>query len=158
MEKKSIKTLQGLEGEYEVENNFSMKIWMIKPYNVYVEVELKAGTFRNEDEIEEFASSELQYIYDCIEIIKNDLEEFEKLSVSYSSCESGWHIKLFNKIFYSSYEEERFRLDMKQSLKENYNRMYDEYIKNPNPFYRFFKNKLSPTILPILIKAIHEKD
>lgn len=156
--KKLIETGNGIKGEYEVIDKFSMKIWMTEPYNLYVKVELNSGTFKDEKEIEGWAIFELEYLYNCIEVVKRNLKEFEKLSVSYSSCESGWHIKLFNKVFYSSYEEDRFRQDMKQSLKENYSRMYDEYIKNPDPIYKTFKDKLAPSILSIIIKAIQDKE
>ena len=156
--KKTIEIRNGIKGEYEVQDSFSMKIWMIEPYEIFVKVELTAGTFQDEKEIERWAALELEYLYNCIEVIKLNLREFEKLSVSYSSCESGWHIILFNKIFHSIFEEDRFREEMKKSLKANYSRMYDEYIKNPDPIYKTFKDKLSPAILSIIINAIQEKE
>lgn len=154
--KKQIETGNGIKGEYEVKDKFSMKIWMTEPYNLFVKVELNSGTFKDEKDIKGWATFELEYLYNCIEVVKPNLKEFEKLSVSYSSCESGWHIKMFNTVFYSSYEEDRFRQDMRQSLKENYSQMYDEYIKNQDPIYKTFKDKLSPSILSIIIKAIHD--
>ena len=44
-------TESGIKGEYEVINNFSMKVWMTEPYQVYVHLDLQSGTFKNKEEI-----------------------------------------------------------------------------------------------------------
>ena len=152
-----IKTEDGLQGEYEIINNFSMKIRMTEPYRVNVYIELPSGTFQNEEEIEEIVKHDLEYLYHCIETIKTDFEEFEKLSSNYSALDSGLHIQMYNKKFYSSYEEERYRQELKEKLKKGYNELYDKYITNPSPLYKAFKDKLAPAILSSLIEAIKMK-
>lgn len=119
-------TDSGIKGEYEVINNFSMKVWMSEPYQVYVHLDLAAGTFQNKEEIEGIAKHDLEYLYHCIETIKSDFEEFEKLSSNYSSLESDLYIQMSNKIFYSTYEEDRCRQEMKGRLKEGYTELYDK--------------------------------
>lgn len=155
--KKQIEIENGIKGEYEVEDSFSMKIWMTSPYTVYVNIDLRSGTFKNEEEIENSAKHDLEYLYYCIETIKLDLEEFEKLSANYSALDSGLHIQMYKKKFYSSYEEERYRRELKEKLKIGYNELYDKYITDPRPLFKTFKNKLAPSILSTLIKAIQEK-
>ena len=148
----------GIKGEYEVINNFSMKVRMTEPYKVCVYLELPAGTFQNKEEIEEIAKHDLEYLYHCIETIKSNFEEFERLSVNYSALESGLHIQMSNKIFYSSYEKDRYLNDMNERLKKGYSELYEKYITNQSSLYKTFKNKLAPSILSILIKAILEKE
>ena len=147
-------TESGIKGEYEVINNFSMKVWMVEPYQVYVHLDLPGGTFQNKEEIEGIAKHDLEYLYHCIETIKSDFEEFERLSSNYSSLESGLYIQMSNKIFYSTYEEDRYRQEMKERLKEGYTELYDKYITNSSPLYKSFKDKLAPAILSTLVEAI----
>ena len=150
-------TKSGIKGEYEVINNFSMKVWMTEPYQVYVHLDLPSGTFQNKEEIEKIAKHDLEYLYNCIETIKSDFEEFERLSANYSALESGLYIQMSNKKFYSSYEEDRYRREMKERLKEGYSELYDKYINNPIPLYKSFKDKLAPAILSTLVEAINKK-
>lgn len=46
---------------------------------------------------------------------------------------------------------------MKGRLKEGYTELYDKYITNLSPLYKSFKDKLAPSILPILVEAIKKK-
>ena len=147
-------TKSGIKGEYEVINNFSMKVRMTEPYQVNVHIELPSGTFQNKEEIEGIAKHDLEYLYNCIETIKSDFEEFERLSANYSSLESGLYIQMSNKIFYSTYEEDRYLQEMKGRLKEGYTELYDKYITNSSPLYKSFKDKLAPAILSTLVEAI----
>ena len=155
--KKQIEVNNEIKGEYEVINSFSLKIRMTSPYAVDVDIELRSGTFKNEEEIENTVRHDLEYLYHCIEIIKLDFEEFEKLSANYSALDSGLHIQMYNKKFYSSYEEERYRRELKEKLKTGYNELYDKYITDPRPLFKTFKDKLAPSILSLLIKSIQEK-
>ena len=156
--KKQIEIEMGIKGEYEVEDNFSMKICMTAPYSLCVNIELPSGTFKNEEEIENNVKHDLEYLYYSIETIKLDFEEFEKLSANYSALESGLHIQMYNKKFYSSYEEERYRKELNEKLEKGYNELYDKYITDPRPLFKTFKDKLEPSILSTLIKAIQEKE
>ena len=157
-QRKQIELSNGIKGEYEVINSFSLNIWMTYPYAVDVNIDLQSGTFQNEEEIEKFVRKDLEYLYYCIETIKLDLEEFEKLSANYTALDCGLYTQMDNKIFYSSYEEERYLLELKEKLKEGYNELYDKYIKDPRPIFKAFKDKLAPSILSILIEAIQEKE
>ena len=150
-------TESGIKGEYELINNFSMKVRMTEPYQVYVHLDLPNGTFQNKEEVEKIAKHDLEYLYYCIETIKSDFEEFERLSANYSALESGLYIQMSNKKFYSSYEEDRYRQEMKERLKEGYSELYDKYITNPAPLYKSFKDKLAPVILSTLVEAINKK-
>lgn len=150
-------TNDGLQGKYEILNNFSMKVWMTEPYQVYVHLELPGETFKSEKEIEEIVKHNLEYLYHCIETIRTNLEEFERLSANYSALENGLYIQKRNKVFYSSFEEERYLTELKQRLKEGYSELYDKYITNPAPLYKSFKDKLAPAILSTLIEAINKK-
>lgn len=150
-------TETGIKGEYEVINNFSMKIRMTEPYQVYVHLNLPDSTFKDQEEIEEIATQDLNYLYYCIETIKTDFEEFERLSANYSALQSGLYIRISNKKFYSSYEEDRVRREMKEKLEEGYSELYDKYITNSSPLYKTFKDKLSPAILSTLVEAIKNK-
>lgn len=151
-------TESGIKGEYEVINNFSMKVWLTEPYQVYVYLDLPNGTFQNKEEIEKIAKHDLKYLYNCIEIIKSDFKEFERLSANYSALESGLYIQMSNKKFYSNYEEERYRQEMKRRLKEGYSGLYDKYITHPAPLYKSFKDKLAPAILSTLVEAINKRN
>ena len=55
-------TNSDIKGEYEVINNFSMKVWMTEPYQVYVYLDLPSGTFQNKEEIEKIATHDLEYL------------------------------------------------------------------------------------------------
>ena len=156
--KKQIAVNNEIKGEYEIINSFSLKIWLISPYSVCVTIDLRSGTFKNEEEIENSVRNDLEYLYYCIETIKLDFEEFERLSANYSALVSGLHIQMYNKKFYSSYEEERYRNELQEKLKIGYNELYDKYITDPRPLFKKFKDKLTPSILPSLIKAIQEKE
>ena len=151
-------TETGIKGEYEVINNFSMKVRMTEPYQVIIHIELLSGTFQNKEEIEGIAKHDLEYLYHCIETIKLDFEEFERLSANYSALDSGLHIQMYNKKFYSSYEEERYRNELKEKLKIGYNELYNKYITDSRPLFKTFKDKLEPSILSTIIKAIQEKE
>lgn len=156
--KKFIEANYDIKGEYEVINSFSLKIWMTAPYSVDVIIDLPSGTFQNEEEMDKLVRQDLEYLYYCMQTIKLDLAEFEKLSANYTALDSGLRIQMYNKKFYSSNEEERYKKELKEKLKEGYNELYDKYIKNPDPVFKAFKDKLAPSILSILIKAIQEKD
>ena len=156
--KKQIAVNNEIKGEYEIINSFSLKIWLISPYSVCVNIDLRSGTFKNEEEIENTVRQDLEYLYYCIETIKLDFKEFERLSANYSALDSGLHIQMYNKKFYSSYEEERYRNELQEKLKIGYNELYDKYITDPRPLFKTFKDKLEPSILSTLIKAIQEKE
>ena len=156
--KKQIAVNNEIKGEYEIINSFSLKIWLISPYSVCVNIDLRSGTFKNEEEIENSVRKDLEYLYYCIETIKLDFEEFERLSANYSALDSGLHIQMYNKKFYSYYEEERYRRELEEKLEIGYNELYDKYITDPRPLFKTFKDKLEPSILSTLIKAIQEKE
>ena len=156
--KKQIAVNNEIKGEYEIINSFSLKIWLISPYSLCINIDLRSGTFKNEEEIENTVRHDLEYLYYSIETIKLDFEEFEKLSANYSALESGLHIQMYNKKFYSSYEEERYRKELNEKLEKGYNELYDKYITDPRPLFKTFKDKLEPSILSTLIKAIQEKE
>ena len=157
MERKQIETIDGIKGEYEIDSRFSAYIWMTYPYELKVYIELPSGTLGDEKEIEDLVSHDLQYLLKCIETIELNFDEFERLSINYSALDSGLYIQMFNKKFYSSYEEERYMQELKIRLKEGYNELYDKYITNPDHLYKTFKNKIAPSILSTLIKTIQKK-
>lgn len=103
---------------------------MTSPYEVYVNLDLRSGIFQIQEEIEKSVRNYLKYLYNCIETIKLNFKEYEKLSINYEALDCGLYIQMYKKIIYSSYEEERYRQELKEKLKKGYN---DLYKKNISP-------------------------